>query len=179
MELKEYKELFKNIKNYSDLKAAVDFGLLEECYIPNALIESGDLKLSNYSELDNYLKLNNIPEQNVLYIKDGSIDSIVLIKHNNGALELLEEIWDSTDTDENGNEMCIAPYLNDLNIITEKLSKETYQTLTKKELMNKIKNNLGYFSEWLDNGWEDLHDFYKRLSNTLDKWNITLKESDY
>lgn len=178
MELKEYKELLKNINNYYEFNGAVQNGILEELQIPAELVDNRDIDFSKYSELKAYLESENIPEQNVLYIKDSDIDNIVLVKHNNGALELLEEIWDSEET-LNGVKYYWLPYLNSLNNVDLKINENEIKTLTKKELIETIKNNLGYFNEWLDNGVEDLYNFYESLSGKLDKWNIPYKENDF
>lgn len=172
MTIKQYQKLFKHLHNFKDLCKAIEHKQLSNAVIPVKLIDSGEIELNNFSQLNQYLIDNNIKDSNIFYIKDSDIDRIVLIKHNNGDLEILEEIWDSEDIDEDNNKVLCAPFINIYNNVGGVITNNELKHLTKTQLIKWIIEHLGYYKEWLDADKDLKQDLKADLKEQLKLWDI-------
>ena len=181
-----YNATEQELEKDTNLKFAVDFKQAEilmykyafELYDNNLLEEEplipkhiANESLHEFSELKKYCEENNINSENKHIIYESEVYQIELLRHNNGDLELVEEIWDGTEEDEEGNTLYVRPFINTLNGICKTWTYEEIRSLTKQELMDEIKQNLRWFEcEYLDEDEYELEEFYESLSNFLDKW---------
>lgn len=172
MTITEYQKVLKHLHNFKDLCKAIEHKQLSHYYIPVELIDSGEIELNNFSEINQYLIDNNIKDNDIFYIKDSDIDRIVLIKHNNGDLEILEEIWDSEDTDEDNNKVLYTPFINIYNNVGGTINHTELKHLTKTQLINLIIEHLGYYQEWLNNDKELKQELKQDLKEQLKLWDI-------
>lgn len=172
MNIQQYQQLFKNLHNFKDLCKVVESKQLSNYYIPMELIDSGEIELDNFSEVNQYLRDNDIKDSDIFYIKDSEIDRIVLIRHNSGDLEILEEIWDSRDMDESHIEVLYTPFINIYNNVGGKITYNELKHLTKTQLINWIIEHLGYYKEWLDNDKDLKQDLKQDLKEQLKLWDI-------
>lgn len=172
MTITEYQKVFKHLHNFKDLCKAIEHKQLSNNFIPVELIDSGEIELNKFSEINQYLIDNNIKDSDIFYIKDSDIDRIVLIKHNNGDLEILEEIWDSEDIDADHNEVLYTPFINTYNNVGGIINHNELKHLTKTQLINWIIKHLGYYQELLDNDKELKQELKQDLKEQLKLWDI-------
>lgn len=185
---KRYNATQEELANDTNLKFAVDFKEAEilmykyafELYDKQLLDEEplipeyiANESLYEFSELEKYCDENNINDEDRHIIYESEVYQIELLRHNNGDLKLIEEIWDGTENDENGNTMYIRPFINGLNDICKRWTNQELKNMSKYELMEDIKHNLGWFErERLDTDEDELEEFYENLSEQLDEWDI-------
>ena len=186
---KRYHASKEELETNLDLKFAVDFKkaevlmykyafelyargqLDEEPLFPEYLVYEAGI-LNEFSELKEYCSIKGIKEEDRFIIHDSQVCEIELLRHNDGSLELVEEIWDGTEEDEEGNTLYVRPFINTLNGICKTWTYEEIRSLTKQELMDDIKNNLGWLNDDVFDEKDELEDFYESLSDKLDKWNV-------
>ncbi len=176
----------------NNLKFAVDFKQAEilmfkyafELYDANLLDEEplipehiANESLYEFSKLDQYCLKNNITDENRFCIYESFAYEIELLKHENGDLELVEEIWNGEEDGPDGKILYYRPYINKLNGIAKKWSVDEINQMTKDELIEDIKNNLGWVDEMWDAMEEGEEEFKEELSEYFDKWNVSNKTS--